>query len=345
MTARVLVVYTGGTLGMVPSAQGYVPATGLEDRIRSQLAGIAAVLPAYDLLELDRLIDSANLLPADWQQVGCVLQRHWADYDGFVVLHGTDTMAYTASALSYQLRGCNKPVILTGAQVPLGQPRNDAVDNLTSALILAADRRISEVCIGFRGRLLRGNRSRKVNSMAFEAFDSPNAPPLGRIGIGIDLYEDRLLPPGQPDFCTPDCDPEAVALITLFPGIPARLIDAALDSEQTRGLILQSYGVGNPPNADVAVMDALGNAIDRGVTVVNISQCHQGPVYQGAYATGAELNSLGVVPGHDLTPEAAFTKLHVLLGLDCPVDVIRETMSHPLAGDCTPIQAPGAQSS
>ncbi|MEQ5836116.1 asparaginase [Marinobacter sp. NFXS9] len=336
MTARVLVVYTGGTLGMVPSDQGYVPAAGLEARIRKQLADAAAILPSYDLLELDRLIDSANLLPADWQRIGQVLQQHWSDYDGFVVLHGTDTMAYTASALSYQLRGCNKPVILTGAQIPLGQPRNDAVDNLTHALLLAADARISEVCLCFRGRLLRGNRARKVNSTAFAAFDSPNALPLGRIGIDVALYGDRLMAPGTPDFAFPDSQPDAVALLMLYPGIPARLVDAALDPDQTRGLILQSYGVGNPPNADVTLMDALGEAIDRGVTVVNVSQCHQGPVNQGAYATGAELNSLGVLPGLDLTPEAAFTKLHFLLGLGCPEDIIRELMVRPLAEDCTP---------
>lgn len=337
MTSRVLLVYTGGTLGMVPSNRGYVPAAGLEDRIRTQVAGASDALPEYDVLELDRLIDSANLMPADWRRIGRALQEYWHHYDGFVVLHGTDTMAYTASALSYQLRGCDRPVILTGAQIPLGQSRNDAVDNLTSALIFAADPRISEVCICFRGRLLRGNRSRKVNSSAFEAFDSPNAPPLGKIGISIDLRGDLLLPPGTPDFCFPDCDPEAVALLTIYPGIPARLIDAVLEPGKTRGLILQSYGAGNPPNADVALMDALGRAIDRGTTVVNISQCHRGPVNQGVYATGAELNSLGVLPGRDLTPEAAFTKLHFLLGLNCPPDSLRKTLIRSLAGDCSPM--------
>ncbi|WP_165856137.1 asparaginase domain-containing protein [Marinobacter sp. JSM 1782161] len=335
MSRRVLVLYCGGTIGMVPSLEGYVPQAGFGDRVRAELAGVAGQLPDYDLFELDQLIDSANLTPQDWSGIAGMLLAHWAGYDGFVLLHGTDTMAYTAAALSYMLLGADKPVILTGSQIPLGQPRNDALDNLTSALMLAANPAIAEVCIYFRGKLLRGNRARKVNSTAFEAFDSPNAPPLGQLGIELTLRDDLLLAPGQPDFRVPTFDPAAVVMLGLYPGIPARLVEAALDDPRVRGLILVSYGVGNPPDGDEALMAALGRAIERGVIVVNLTQCQQGPVCQGAYATGATLNRLGVVPGYDLTPEAAFAKLHFLLALDWPSEEIRDVLPLPLCQECS----------
>ncbi|MCG8517784.1 MAG: type I asparaginase [Pseudomonadales bacterium] len=333
MTARVLVLYTGGTIGMVPSEQGYVPCPGFDGRLREELGERAAELPEYDLVEFDQLIDSANLTPSHWTHIVRMLEKRWHEYDGFVVLHGTDTMAYTASALSFLLRGCDRPVIITGSQIPLSQLRNDGVDNLVTALLLAADRRITEVCVCFNGRLLRGNRVRKVRTSGFDAFDSPNAPWLGQVGIDIELQEDLLLPPGTPDFLQPDFDPAAVVMLPVFPGMPARLLEAAWNAPGVRGLVLQSYGVGNPPDADEAWMASLERACNQGVTVINISQCQQGAVCQGVYATGAALNRLGVVAGADLTPEAAFAKLHVLLTQHREPQAVRQALAQVLCGE------------
>ncbi|MBV1787598.1 type I asparaginase [Marinobacterium sp. D7] len=332
---KILVVYTGGTIGMLPSEHGYVPVAGFAERLQAQLGESAGQLPQFDLVELERLIDSSNVLPEDWRQIALLLERQWSKYDGFVVLHGTDTMAYTASALSFMLQGCDKPVILTGSQIPLAELRNDALDNLITSLLLAASGEVHEVCVYFNGRLLRGNRTRKVRSTGFDAFDSPNCPWLGQVGIDIDLRRDLLLAAGTPCFQIPQFDPAAVVSLFVYPGMPARLIEAALDDPRVRGLVLHTYGVGNPPDADTALIDALERACARGVTVLNITQCHQGAVSQGAYATGATLNRIGVIPGSDLTPEAAFTKLHLLLALDLRGDRLQKALIEPICGECT----------
>ncbi|NVD35867.1 type I asparaginase [Marinobacter lutaoensis] len=336
MTARVLVLYTGGTIGMVPSAQGFVPAPDLRRRVLGELGGLVDRLPQHDLLELAPLIDSANLSPEDWSRIGTALVERWQDYDGFVVLHGTDTLAYTASALSFMLAGQDKPVILTGAQIPLGQLRSDARDNLVTSLLLAARPEISEVCVYFHGRLLRGNRARKVRASGFDAFDSPNFPWLGEAGIGLRLRDDLLLAPGTPDFTVPRCQAGAVAMATVYPGMSAQSLQSLLTAPGVRGLVLQSYGVGNLPAADTALLQVLAEAVAAGTTVVNVSQCLNGEVQQGAYATGAALDAAGVLPGLDLTPEAAFAKLHLLLARGLPAPALRRAMSEPIRGECSP---------
>jgi L-asparaginase len=294
---------------------------------------MSAAMPAFDVVELDELIDSANLQPAHWVAIANALIARWDDYAGFVVLHGTDTMAWTASALSFMLRGLDKPVILTGAQIPLVEPRSDAPDNLSTALTLAASYPIREVCVYFNRRLLRGNRSRKLRSTGFDAFDSPNWPHLADVGIQIMLHRDRLLPATARDFLVPAFDREAVAVLPVWPGMPARVVDALLDGPAVRGLIQRSYGVGNVPDADAALMDALARAVARGVVVLNTTQCVSGAVDQGAYATGAALNRIGVVPGADMTLEAAFAKLHFLIAGGAAPDAIRATLGQSLSGE------------
>lgn len=338
MTRRVLLLYCGGTIGMTPGARGYVLNRGFGGRVRAHLrAHAAGQLPDHDLVALEPLIDSANLVPADWSRIAGALAERWRDYDGFVVLHGTDTLAYTASALSFLLGDVDKPVILTGSQIPLTELRNDALDNLVTSLILAGDYPICEVCVYFDGRLLRGNRSTKAKSAGFDAFDSPNCPWLGQAGIRIELDRELLLPPGRPAFQRPDFDPEAVALLTLYPGLPARVVEALLAPERVRALVLQSYGVGNPPDADRALMGALERAVAAGRSVVNISQCFQGGVYPGTYATGAALDGIGVLPGSDLTREAAFTKLHALIAEGADAGTVRREITRPRCGECTPL--------
>ncbi len=335
MTGRILVVYTGGTIGMVASGNGYVPGTGFRERLQEHLAARQQELPEFRVVEAEPLIDSANLVPRDWSRITGILVKAWSDYDGFVVLHGTDTMAYTASALSYLLAGCDKPVILTGAQIPLEHSRTDALDNIITALQVAATPAIQEVCICFHGRLLRGNRARKLSTSDLDAFDSPNLPWLGQAGIRIELRHDLLLPAGTPDFQIPEFRPAAVALLPLFPGIDGAMAETLLTRPGLGGLILQSYGAGNAPDANTGLMDAIARAIDAGITVVNLSQCPYGGVSQGTYATGSALSTLGVLPGADLTPEAAFAKLHYLLASGLTGETLHRAFARPLAGDCS----------
>lgn len=339
--SRVLVLYTGGTIGMVSSSGAYVPGAGFGARLNSHLKERCRDLPHFEVVELDQLIDSANLDPTNWTTMAGALIEHWDDYDGFVVLHGTDTMAYTASALSYMLGGCDKPVILTGSQIPLEASRTDALDNVINSLVLACKPGLSEVCVYFRGKLIRGNRARKLKTSALDAFDSPNAPLLGRGGITLELRHDLLLPPGQRQFQVPTFYPGSVALLTLFPGMPAALVEAAVSLPGLGGLIIQTYGAGNAPNADIRLLQILERAINEGIVVVNISQCLEGRVAQKAYASGAALDRIGVIPGEDLTPEAAFAKLHFLLATGYSGDSLRQAVQRPLAGDSGPASPDG----
>ena len=334
MKKRILIHYTGGTIGMEPYEQGYVPVAGFDRLLQTYLHKRATqLLPDYEVLEFDRLIDSSNLVPADWTLIAREIEQRWSDYDGFIILHGTDTMAYTASALSFMLKGIDKPVILTGSQIPLAELRNDALDNLVTAMILAGNYSIPEVCIYFNGRLLRGNRSYKRKSTGFDAFDSPNFPWLGQVGIHIDLNENLLLEPRDPDFDIPELNPGAVCIMPIYPGIPVRVLESVLDHSEVKGLILQSYGVGNPPDANQQLINALEQASARGVAILNITQCLQGQVNQGAYATGTTLNRIGVVPGSDLTLEAAFAKMHFLVSGNLSADIVRSELQRPFCGE------------
>lgn len=338
MKRKILILYAGGTIGMQASEHGYVPVSGFEQLLRDQLrAGATQQLPDFEVQELDQLIDSSNLQPAHWSELSERLISQWRDYDGFIILHGTDTMAYSASALSFILQGIDKPVIVTGSQIPLSELRNDAQDNLITALILAGNYDIAEVCIYFNGRLLRGNRSSKLKSTGFDAFDTPNYPWLAQVGIHIDLHPNLLQASGSPDFIesgyqVPEFNPDAVVVLPVYPGLSARVAEDMLNHSDVKGLILLSYGVGNPPDANAGLMSTLERAVQSGVTVLNVTQCLQGRVSQGAYATGATLNRIGVVPGSDLTLEAAFTKLHYLIATQ-PAEAIAGLMQQSLCGE------------
>ncbi len=333
MTKRILILYTGGTVGMVPSDDGYVPSPGFEQRFCEQLGSSIEQLPEFDVVEFDNLIDSSNLQPSDWNYIATQLTKCWDQYDGFVVLHGTDTMAYTASALSFMLQGLDRPVIVTGSQIPLIQPRSDALSNVVTSIMLAARDEICEVVIYFDGKLLRGNRASKIHSTSFNAFDSPDFPALGDIGIYFQLRNELLLPAGKFTPVIPDFDPKSVVVLPIYPGLQAHTVDALLTSN-LRGLILLNYGVGNPPNQNLELMAQFERAIELGVVIVNLSQCRHGPVVQGAYSTGAIFNRLGVIGGSDLTLEAAFTKLHWLLAQKLSVNDIRNLLTQSLCGEC-----------
>ncbi|MBN3563339.1 asparaginase [Aliamphritea spongicola] len=334
MSSNVLIIYTGGTIGMQMSDDGYVPVAGFEALLRERLnAGAAMQLPNFEVLEFEHLIDSSNLQPQHWNKIAAELQANWDRYDGFIVLHGTDTMAYSASALSYMMQGLDKPVIFTGSQIPLTELRNDALDNLLTALILAGNYPLNEVSVFFNGRLLRGNRSSKLKSTGFDAFDSPNFPWLGQAGIHIDLHRHLLLSKREQRFTNPEFAEDTVRVLPVYPGISAAVARDLLAPEHVKGLIMISYGVGNPPDANTELMDILAEATARGVVIVNLTHCLQGRVSQGAYATGQTLNKIGVLPGSDLTLEAAFTKLHFLLATEPSTDDVRRLMAESVCGE------------
>lgn len=335
---RIYIAYTGGTIGMARQADGsYAPAPGY---LEQQMAGLPELrderVPSYHIHEYAELRDSANMTPRDWTTIAEDIAANYADYDGFVVLHGTDTMAYTASALSFMLRGLGKPVVLTGAQIPLCEVRSDGRENLITALLIAAHQPISEVCLSFGSRVLRGCRAVKVNASGLEAFDSPNFPPLGRIGIDIDIDQRLLLPPPTPDtpLSVQPVDPTVrVGALRLFPGIAAATLEAVLGP--LRALVLETYGAGNGPDHDADVLAVLKAASARGVVIVSCTQCLRGRVNPAAYATGASLARAGVIGGHDMTAEAALTKLIYLFSAGHDEERVRELMARSLRGELT----------
>ena len=308
---KTLILHTGGTIGMAAAPGGYRPQPGFPERLRQQLeTRFSGSLTDYDIVELPP-IDSADLRPTHWPAIARTLLDHWHDYTGFVILHGTDTMAWSASALSFMLRGTDKPVIFTGAQIPLGVADSDALDNVEGALHFAAADPVHEICLYFGSRLLRGNRSRKLAATRLDAFDSPNYPALAE--SGSPLQRERILNPSEIRFLNPEFDDQAVSILTLHPGIAGAAVDALTANHRVRGLILQTYGVGNAPQGDRELIAALERVAARGIILLNTSQCLIGGVSQETYATGTALARIGVISASDMTLEAAFAKLHVLL--------------------------------
>ena len=336
MRKRVYIAYGGGTIGMRQTAGGYAPEPGF---LAAQMAAMpelaSARLPEYTLQEYDPLLDSSNTTPADWWRIARDLAGRYDAFDGFLVLHGTDTMAYTASALSFLLEGLDKPVILTGSQIPLCEIRSDARDNLIASLLIAGSEPLPEVCIYFGNRLLRGNRAVKVSADALAAFDSPNYPPLGEVGVDIEIRRRLVLPRSSVPFRVRQPGAPKVAALRLFPGIPAEVVRNVLQPP-LQGLVLETYGVGNAPDRDPELLEALREASARGVVIVNCTQCLQGTVDMGDYVTGARLAQAGVIGGRDMTAEAALTKLYYLLGLGFPSAEMKRQMQANLRGELTP---------
>jgi L-asparaginase len=335
--ARVAILHTGGTLGMRRSDRGYTPERGY---LASLLEGMPELheVAEYDLIEHDPLLDSASVRPRDWLEIARIIARRKERYDGFVVLHGTDTMAYTASALAFMLRGLRRPVILTGSQIPLCELRTDARGNLLTALMLAAaDEPVEEVSLYFGGRLMRGCRTVKVSATGFDAFDSPNFPPLAH--AGIDITVDRLVVDSavQPDkpVPLPQRLDASVGALRLFPGLSAELVRNAL-REPLQGLVLEAYGAGNAPVDDPELLRAIADATARGVVIVDCTQCLRGTVDLHAYATGSALLRVGVIGGADMTVEAALAKLVYLLSTLRLTSHVRDLMGQSLCGELTP---------
>jgi L-asparaginase len=336
MARRVYVVYTGGTIGMKRARSGYRPEPGYLQKQMSHMPELRhASMPSYAIHEYEPLLDSSNMTPAEWVEIARDVAANYDRYDGFVVLHGTDTMAYTASALPFLLDGLAKPVIVTGSQIPLCEIRNDARENLITSLILASQHRIPEVCLYFGGTLLRGCRATKVSADGFAAFASPNFPPLGTVGIDIEVHRELLLPARRTKrIRVPELRRPVVSALRLFPGISPDLLRNVL-RPPLQGLVLEAYGVGNGPDRDRAFIDALSEATSRGVVIVDTTQCLEGTVNLDEYASGSALARAGVISGHDLTPEAALAKLYYLFGRGYPPERVKHEMQRDLRGEMT----------
>lgn len=331
---RILIIYTGGTIGMQNTESGYVPVSGFRSVIGEKLhPPSGARLPDYDVIEIEPVIDSANLNPGHWQILSSLIEKHYDTYDGFIVLHGTDTMAYSASALSFLLIGLDKPVIFTGSQIPLIEPGSDARDNLCNALILAAYHPVPEVTIFFHGKLIRGNRSTKSKATGLDAFESPNYPWLAQVGPNIEIHSKLVLPATTKQFSCPEFNAHSVAILPIYPGLNENICRSVVETDGLEGLIIQSYGMGNLPNQNKALMAALKSAINNKCIVLNISQCLQAEVYHGHYASSAELNEIGIIPGANMTTEAAYTKLLYLLAQGNDRGEIDRQLGNSLAGE------------
>ena len=335
MKKRVYIVYTGGTIGMTDTADGYAPVSGFLER---QMAGMPELMhrsmPQYTIHEYSPLLDSSNMTPSEWLLIASDIHDHYAEYDGFVVLHGTDTMAYTSSALAFMLDGLGKPVVVTGSQIPLCEVRSDARENLITSLMIAADHAVPEVCLFFGNKLLRGCRAVKVNADGFDAFDSPNYPPLGIAGIDIDIQESFVRPPSSRSLEVAAMAQPVVGALRLFPGISGEVTRNTL-RPPLQGLVLEAYGVGNGPENNRAFLEALTEAVERGVVIVDCTQCLRGTVDLTGYATGSALARTGVISGYDMTAEAALAKLHYLFAIGLAADEVKEKMQKDLRGELT----------
>ena len=268
-----------------------------------------------DSCQLDRIIDSSNMTPEFWVSIANIIEAQYDNYDGFVVLHGTDTMAYTASALSFMFKNLSKPIVLTGSQLPLGMLRSDGRENIICALEIASGRQVQipEVTIFFESHLYRGNRSTKVSAENFDAFMSFNFPSLAKAGINFSFKPHLFLPKGTEPLEVRKCFDRNIAVLKLFPGITPEVVNAILNAENLHGVIIETFGSGNAPT-EKWFIDAMYNALKRGITVLNVTQCKAGSVVMCQYEASCEMNRIGIIGGNDITLEAAVTKMMYLLG-------------------------------
>lgn len=330
---KILIIYTGGTIGMMHSHHSGSLLPFNFHAITDQIPELKNFNCEIDFFSFRHPIDSSNVQPQFWVELAEIVEKKYPRYDGFIILHGTDTMAYTASALSFMLENLSKPVILTGSQLPLGAIRTDARRNLITSIELAAGEiPIPEVCIYFSSQLYRGNRSEKYTSSKFDAFQSSNYPVLAETGVHVEYNSKAILKtPSKPLRVHKKLDTN-IALIKIYPGIHLDVIEAMLKTKNLKALVLETFGSGNAPTHKDFIR-ILKNGIKRGILIVNVSQCSGGAVEQGKYETSLHLKEIGVISGGDMTTEAALTKTMFLLGQKLPSEEIRKLLMKDLRGE------------
>ena len=333
--AKVLIIHTGGTIGMKKTEKGYTPAEGY---LKGELKNIPDLnrpdFPAWDFYEMAPLLDSSNVSVEEWNEIGRIIYEKYDDYSGFVILHGTDTMSYTASALSFMLEGLDKPVILTGSQIPLSELRSDGRDNLITSVMIAGEGIAREVCLYFSAILLRGNRSRKMSADGLVAFDSPGYPHLADVGISVKYNYSAILPPREGGLRYHPFAKVPIGVLKVFPGIQFGLFEDIM-TEKLSGIVLETFGAGNIPMGNGELLPIIKKAFAAGTVIAVCSQCPSGTVTLGAYETSSELKRAGAVSGGDMTTEAAVAKLYYLFSLDISKSEIKRMMEENLAGELT----------
>lgn len=338
-TPKILIIYTGGTVGMVyDDVAGTMKPIGFKE-IRDNIPEIIRLGYEVQVHAFNPPLDSSNMTPQSYIETATIIEKNYKDYDGFVVLHGSDTMAFTASALSFMLENLGKPVIITGSQLPIGQIRTDARENIITALEIAAARRgskayVPEVCIFFDFQLFRGNRSKKYNAEKFEAFYSMNYPVLAEAGITIKYQRQFILKSPELPLKVHKKLNANIAVLKLFPGITPVTIEAILNTSGVKAVLLETWGSGNA-TTDKWFIELIKKAIKRGLIIVNITQCDGGAVELGRYETSKYLEDVGVISGYDLTFEAAVTKLMFLLGQNISKSEVKRLMQTSLRGEMT----------
>lgn len=342
MNRTILLIYTGGTIGMKQDPDTLALKPFNFNQILEEVPELKKFGCKIDTLSFDPVIDSSDVQPEFWVKLATIIKENYSAYDGFVVLHGTDTMSFTASALSFMFENLAKPVVLTGSQLPIGMLRTDGKENLISSIEIASaadsngNPMVPEVCIYFESQLYRGNRTTKYNAENFRAFRSANHPVLADVGIHIKYNPALIRYPENPGkelkvsekLCTD------VAVLKIFPGITPAVVDAILNMEGLKGVVLETFGSGNAPTADWFV-NRIKDAVHRGIIVLNVSQCHAGKVDMDAYATGVALKKEGVISGFDSTTEAALTKMFFVLGQTNCKEEIKKLLESNLRGEIT----------